>query len=95
MFDPDFRYPSFFSNPYEEEAFDGLNFLLEMGKPFDFPFEGHNYRISIAGSSQKVSLWEDGVEQPFPGLTELMEGAVLDGRPFQACFYELPLDIFL
>ena len=95
LYDPNVRFPAFFTTPFEEKAFDGLNLLLELGHPFEFTFEGRSYRIAKAGSSQYVSLWEDGVEQPFPGLTELMEGAVLGGRPFEDCFYQLPLGEFL
>ena len=95
LYDPNFRFPAFFKSPFEEKAFDGLNLLLELGEPFDFTFEGRSYRIAKTGSSQYVSLWEDGVEQPFPGLTELMEGAVLGGRSFKDCFYQLPLGDFL
>lgn len=95
LYDPNFRFPAFFTNPYEEKAFDGLNLLLELGHPFEFAFGGRSYRIAKAGSSQYVSLWEDGVEQPFDSLTELMEGAILGGRTFEECFDQLPLGDFL
>ena len=95
LYDPNFRFPAFFQSPFEEKAFDGLNLLLELGHPFEFTFGGRSYRIAKTGSSRYVSLWEDGAEQPFDGLTELMEGAVLGGKPFEECFGQLPLGDFL
>lgn len=95
LYDPNFRFPAFFTNSFDEKMFEGLNLLLELGYPFDFTFEGHSYRIAKAGSSQYVSLWEDTVEQPFPDLTALMEGAVLGGVRFQDCYFQLPLENFI
>lgn len=79
-----------FHDPFITKAIDSLYMITEAGFDFDFEFEGRAYRISKNSSSDYISLWEDGAEQPFPSLVVLTERAVIAGKPFMEVIWDLP-----
>ena len=67
-----------------------LELFLSDGSGYDFDYQGRKYRIA-GGSSGGVSLWEDGREQNFRDLEELMERALIGDSTFQKELLWLPL----
>ena len=67
-----------------------LELFLSMGDGYAFDYQGRSYRIA-KGSHGGASLWEDGREQAFRDLEELLERARVGESTFQKELLRLPL----
>lgn len=59
-----------------------LLYLLEKGREVELSVEGEDYFLSRSHASRSVSLWNKQEEQSFDSAEELIENALISGRPF-------------
>ena len=59
-----------------------LIWLIDRGRELEFSVEGKGYFLSRSKAEQYVSLWDSAAQQGFDAVEQLLENAVIDGRPF-------------
>ncbi len=68
---------------FEMHSLTALAWLIAHGRELEFFTSAHTACfLSRHGSSQTVSLWENGVEQAFSSIEALFQQASLDGILF-------------
>ena len=59
-----------------------LIYLIDLGHELEFSVDKEFYFLSHHQTSKAVSLWNNGKEQSFNSITELLENALIDGQSF-------------
>lgn len=66
----------------EEKSLAALAYLLDIGREVEFEIAGITYFVSKDKAQKYVSLWKGNEEQSFDHMYDLMEHAVVEGKPF-------------
>ena len=69
-----------------------LLYLVERGREVEFTVGGRGYFLSVHKSRQAVSLWDEGAEQSFDSVEQLLENAVLGGAPFLTAWEDAKIE---
>ena len=76
----------------EKKSVCAFMFLISLGRELEFSLDGKMYFLSCDKAKKYVSLWDKEAEQSFDSIQELVENAMVAGKPFLSVWAEIQIE---